>query len=156
MRELFGGLDQAVYDTVHDYVDGKTRKRGAVALAPKLGLQPGTLANKANPQQEHQLTLREAVPLMLATQDFRILEALAAELGHTLCALPDGDISDIELLTQYATFQDAIGRKAASIRHALEDHVITPAEAREIREAFHRVCRAGLAVVSRIEALAGD
>lgn len=153
MDEVFGELARAVYDTVHDFRDTKTGKRGAVALAPRLGMLPGTLANKANPMQDCELTLSEAGALQLATQDFRILQALAWELGHAVYALPEVTVSDMEILTQYTEYHAAIGAKAIAIRNALADGC-TPEELAEVQRALEASIRAGLGLLARLEVLA--
>jgi hypothetical protein len=153
MEEIIGALDSAVYDTVHGYIDPRTGQRGAVALAPKLGMQPGTLSNKANPLQEHQLSLRESIPLQLSAYDFRILKAYAWTLGHAVYALPAPDVSDVELLDQYAAFHAAVGEKAEAVRAALCDGTISHAEIDDVKRAFYEVATTGLALVARLEVL---
>lgn len=154
MEEVFGQLPQAVYDTVHGFADRKTGKRGPIALAPRLGMLPGTLANKANPMQDSELTLSEVVSVQLATQDYRILHALAWQLGHATYALPTVEVSDVELLDQYTAFHVAIGDKARAIRAALADGC-TPQELAEVRRALEASIRAGLGLLARLEVLAG-
>jgi hypothetical protein len=155
MDELIGAIESAAHATVHEYVDPRTGKRGAVALAPKLGLQPGTLSNKTNPLQPHGLTVPESVALQLAANDFRLLHAEASALGHVAYQLPLVMVSDVELLDQYCVFHAAVGAKASALRHALADGRITPAEVAEIRQALEALIRAGLGVLHRVEVLAG-
>lgn len=154
--DLYDRLDRAMYGTVHEHVDRATRSRGAVALAPRVGLQPGTLSNKVNPTVEtHQLSLRESIPLQLVANDFRILHAYASALGHCVYALPaDCKHSDVELLTQYAEFHARVGMHSGSIREALQDGRISDAEIACVRQAFDDLVRAGLCVLARLEALA--
>lgn len=156
--DLFDRLDRALYDTVHGYVDGKTRSRGAVALAPKIGLQPGTLSNKVNPQMDtHQVGLRESIPLQLATADYRVLHVYASVLGHCVYPLPDNAVtSDMELLTQYAHFHATVGKHSGVIREALRDGRISAAEIGCVRQAFDELVRSGLSVLHRLEALADE
>lgn len=155
--EFHGPLDAAIYATVHDYKDSARKTRGAVALAARIGMQPGTLSNKANPTMDAQLTLRESIPLQLVASDFRILHAYAAELGHVAWELPDHpDASDVEVLDLYAEFHSAVGDKARAIRAALRDGAVHPCEVDEIRNALHGLIRAGLSLLSRFEALADD
>lgn len=154
MDDVFGDLARAVYETVHGFQDRKTGKRGAVALAPRLGIIPGTLANKANPLQESELTLSEATAVQLAAQDFRILRAMAWELGHATYSLPEVGVSDMEILTQYTEFHVAIGAKATAIRAALADGC-TPEELAAVRRALEASIRAGLGLLARLEVLAG-
>lgn len=157
MRELIGGLDEAVYQTVHEYVDPRGRAKGAVALAPRVGMNPGTLSNKANPLQDTaQLTLAEAVTIQTVAQDFRILHALAAALDHCAYRLPAPvPVSDVALLDSYADMHAALGRKATALRRVLEDGRVTPAEVNELRQLLDDAIRSGLQLLSRLEGLAG-
>ena len=157
MKDLIGDLDTAIHATVHDYVDPLTGQRGAVALAPRLGMQPGTLSNKANPLcEDHQLSLRQSVPLQLQALDFRILHSYAHTLGHVCYRIPSERAGgDIELLDQYAEFVAAVGAKADALRQALRDKRITPKERDEIRLRLEAVVRTGLQLCNRIEVLAG-
>lgn len=127
-------LDEAVFYTVHDFRKGK--QRGAVALAPLVNIRPGTLSNKANPEQEHQPTLHEGVLIMRAAKDFRILYALCSILDHTIpIPVPDlSDISDMQLLDAYANYHAEIGETSQAIREALADGEISEAE-------FDRIAR---------------
>lgn len=155
MQDLVGPLDAAVYDTVSNYVDPLTRRSGAAGLAPAVGMLPGTLSNKANPLQDHQLTLRESIPIQLAAHDFQILYAYASLLGHTAYKLPDtANVSDVELLTTYCAMHETVGELAANIAALMIDGRITRSELPALKAAFDNMVRAGLGVVSRIEALA--
>lgn len=157
-EELFGRLDVAVYETVHGYVDPATRQRGAVALAPRVGMQAGTLSNKANATMpDHKLGLAESIPVQITADDFRILHAYAAALRHCAHPLPvdTADAGDVELLDAYAEVNERAGIKAKAIRDALRDRRITRAEVEEIRARFDDEIRAGLRLMQRLEALVG-
>jgi hypothetical protein len=68
---------EAAYATVHNNEAEKT-----ALIAEKMGLSKQVLLNKLNINNAtHHLTLAEAVKLMQATHDLRILHALAAEFG---------------------------------------------------------------------------
>lgn len=157
-RDMFGALETAAYDTVHGYVDPVTRKRGAVALAPKMGIAPGTLSNKVNVTMDHQLTLTESIPLQLVSGNFAILYAYNQALGHVSYRLPavDESISDVALLEQYASLHAELGVLATNVRSALRDGRITSEEVQAIRKAFDASARAGLGFLARIEALVDD
>lgn len=154
-EELYGQLDSAVYETVHGYRDPATRQRGAVALAPRLGMPAGTLSNKANPTMpEHKLGLAESVAVQVAADNFQILHAYAASLRHCAWALPlHSSVGDVELLDAYAAVNERCGLKARAIRDALSDKRVTRKEVAEIRARFDDEVRAGLELVSRLEAL---
>lgn len=155
MQEVFGRLDTAIYETVHGYRDPVTRERGATALAPRVGMQPGTLSNKANPSMpDHKLGLVESLVLQVAANDFGILHAYNAALGHCGYALPrHSDTSDVELLDAYTRVHEQCGIKAAAIRDALKDSKVTQEEVANIRACFDEEVRAGLELLVRLQAL---
>lgn len=157
LNELHGSLDAAIYETVNGFVDPATRSRGATALAPMLGMRPGTLSNKANPQEEHQLTLRESIPLQLVTGDFRILYAYASTLHHVAFALPaHTECGDLELLDHYAALHAELGEVATEVRDTLKDGRVRSTEVQRVREKMHDAMRAGLSFLHRLEALVDD
>lgn len=153
--ELYGSVETAIYETVNGYVDPRTRQRGATALAPKVGMLPATLSNKANPLQDHQLTLRESIPLQLVAGDFHILYAYNQALQHVAYQLPaTHDVGDVQLLDQYAAMHAELGTLAHSIRDSLADGNVSPEEVTRTRAAFDAAARAGLGLLARLEALA--
>lgn len=156
MQELFGRLDLAIYDTVHGYRDTATRDRGAVALGPKVGIPPGSLSNKANPAMpDHKLGLVESITLQLVTSNYSVLHAYAASLRHCAWQLPEhSDASDVELLDAYTKVHEQAGYRARAIRDALSDGRVTAAEVATVRACFDAEVRAGLELLSRLEALA--
>jgi len=154
-HDLIDPIAQAAHDLVHEYRSTRDdRRRGAAALAPMVGMNPGTLSNKVNPLQEHPLTLGESVQLQAVTGDYRILHAYAAVLGHAVYQLPEStDIGDIELLTRYAEFHARLGKQSSEIRRTLADGRVTAAEVELIEAAFHDVICTGLALLARFHAL---
>lgn len=155
LDDLHSALGLAIHRTVRGFVDPTTARRGAAGLAPLLAMHPGTLANKANPDQEHQLGLAESVPLQLVSRDFSILYAYAQLLGHVAHKLPPShDVGDLALLDVYCEMHAHVGVLAERIRAALMDGGVSAHEVTPIREAFDKLARAGLGVVARIEALA--
>lgn len=146
-------LDDAIHRVVHDYPGG------AVALAPRVGMRPGTLSNKANPGcVEHNMTLLESIPIQRESHDYRILHAYAANLDHVAVPLADySGVSDVELLDAYASYHAEVGRLAGEIRDALADGRITQHELAAIRTASDEAARARQGLLMRLEALAeGD
>lgn len=153
---MIDALEQAIYDTVHAY-RGRRGRRGALALAPRIGMNPGTLNNKAYPGHESQLSLRESIPLQLVAGDFRILDTYAAELNHHV--IPRGDFdrtSDSELLDLYAKYHAQVGQAAGAVSQALADGRVTKAEVRRVRAEFLNAARANLEFVARLDAIAED
>jgi hypothetical protein len=145
---MIDALDQAIYDTVHQYV-GPRGRVGAVALAAQVGMHPGTLNNKAYPGHDGQLTLRESIPIQLQADDFRILATYAAELGHAV--IPVGqfdDCSDMELLDLYAAYHAELGETATSIRDLLAADQIDKKALNQVRREMLEDQQAGMALLS--------
>ncbi|MFI9653949.1 phage regulatory CII family protein [Guyparkeria sp. GHLCS8-2] len=143
-------LDAAKHAVVHDFPGG------AVALAPLAGMNPGTLSNKVNPTiDSHHLTLSESVTIQAISQDYRILHAEAAMLGHAAIPLPKpGNCSDVELLNAYARWTKDIGETAAAINEALEGDIDEKALAAIHREMHEDFARA-LELFARFKQLGG-
>ncbi len=155
LDDEFSPLGLAIRDTVLNFVHPISKQKGATGLASLVAMNPRTLSNKANPKQDHQLGLEESVPIQIVSKNYAILYTYSRVLGHVAYQLPDpGCIGDVELLTVYCQLHADVGLMASRIRAALQDGRITHHEAASIREAFDHLARAGLGVVSRIEALA--
>lgn len=154
MWELIGPVERAAYETVHTFVDRRTGQRGAVALAPKVGMTANALSNRVNPEQDQaKLGLHESIQVQIAAGDYSILHAYAQVLGHVAYQLPEGVNSDTALLEQWAEFSAAVGRKSEAIRSALADGRFSPTEVDQIRRHLHAAIRAGIQLVARIEGL---
>lgn len=149
MREHFSALEQAKYDVVHDYPGG------AVNLAPRVGMNPGTLSNKVNPTIDtHHLSVDEAVAIQFAAEDYRILTAEAYFLNHVVIPLACYDgVSDVELLDLYAAYHAEIGETAEAIRDALADGLVTRKEFDKIRTEALQDQQAMYALLARLETL---
>ena len=149
---MIDALAQAIHDTVHQF-DG-----GAMALAPRVGMNPGTLNNKAYPDNvDAQLNLRESIPLQRETRDYRILATYAHLLDHAVIPLGDfSGCSDVELLDLYAGYHVEIGETAGHIRTALASKQISRSHLRTVRREMIEDIQAGLSFLARLEALADD
>lgn len=142
-------IDEAGYRLVHDYPGG------APKLAPKVGMNVGTLLNKANPSQEkHQFTVREALAIQSLRGTTEMIDAEAQVLGGVFVRLGDfSGNSDLELLDLYAEYHAEIGETAQALRQALQEKTLTPALYREVeREAFEDA-QAMFALLARLRAL---
>ncbi len=155
MRGIHSQLDEAMWAVVHEFPRLARRKSGAVGLAPLVGMRPGTLSNKVNPDLDsHHLTVHEAVAIQNAAKDFRILQAEAAILNHAVIPLGDfSRVSDVELLDAYAALHEQIGEHARAIRETLEDGRIERVEVDRVRREFFEVVQAGFAFILRLEGL---
>jgi hypothetical protein len=76
-------VQDAFYRVVHD--------RDVVKLAGQMGMSPGVLYNKANPNESshHKPTLADCIILTNLTGDKRIAQAFCHSVGGAFCALPD-------------------------------------------------------------------
>lgn len=146
-------IDDAIYQTVHEFRDGD--RTGAVALAPKVNMNAGTLSNKVNAFCDtHHLSLKESVPIQLATGRFDILRAYAQSLGFAVVRVTDlSHWSDIELLDSYAAWNAEIGETHGAIRRALEDGNITRTEINEIESEMYQDFERALGVLQRLRSL---
>ncbi|MBA1147410.1 phage regulatory CII family protein [Ectothiorhodospiraceae bacterium WFHF3C12] len=142
-------LDLAIYKVVHDFPGG------APKLAPLVGMNAGTLSNKADPGMDsHQLTVRQAVAISHATKDARILHAQARALGFV--CIPCGDysgLSDLELLDSYAEWHAEIGQTAQAVRDAIADRRISAEEVRKVRRELYEDMARGFEFLARLESL---
>lgn len=146
-------LDDAMYDTVRDYRDGKNS--GAVALAPKVNMIAGTLSNKVNPGMEsYILGLKESIPIQLISGDFRIANSYCVELGGVFLRLPDiGPVSDAALLDIWARLAEEQGDAARAIRMALSDGNVTTKELGVIKKEIHEAICVWVELFKRIEGI---
>ncbi|WP_439640576.1 phage regulatory CII family protein [Nevskia sp.] len=149
-----GTLRTAIYLTVHEF-PARAGHNAVESAALAIGRAPGTVYNKAAPESEQGFTLAEALALMTASGDYRILHALAQACGHSLVALGDyRRTSDIELLDLLLMQSRAEGTRSDKIRSALADGRVTLAEISDIRDAVHAHVRSELELLQRMEGLA--
>lgn len=146
---------RAVYLTVHEF----PKRRGLNSVesaALLLGRSAGTVYNKADPGNETQdLCLHEAVPLMVASGDFRILHAIAAAVDHVaVCLSPLRQCSDAALLDLVNAEAIAYGSKAAAMKAALDDGRIDADELLRIKRTAYNQVRATLELLNRLEGIA--
>ena len=146
-------VDDAIYKTIHEYKDGHSG--GAVALAPKINTNAGTLNNKANPGMErHQLGLKESIPIQYAATDFRIAHAYCQALGGVFMRVENlAGTSDVELLNTWARLIEEEGETAAAIRRALEDGDVTSEELKEIKRETFEDIQIKLELFRRLESI---
>ena len=149
-------LDQAIYDTVHDYRDLHAGGRGAAALARAIGMAGSTLQNKADRKQEFaHLSLQEARSIMLVSGDTRILSTLAEQLGYAAVPLPQIEApADTDLLQVWADWSNEFGETAAAIKAALEDNKITQAEVAKVKRELIEDFETGLAIIDVLKGMA--
>lgn len=126
----------AAWQTVHQFKHGE--KTGAEAVAPFLGKSPATLSNMVNPEQPHKLDLEDAMSLVLATRDPRVLQVFARDCGYAVIKLLDmTHASERDVLSSFAQWQADLGKTNATIQKALQDGKVTTDELDLIRASAH-------------------
>ena len=123
-------LDIVIHQTAHDAPGGLD------ALARKMGVGAQVLRNKVCPTTDTpKLSLREALAMMDATNDDRILHVLASLRGYTLerKALPDASSVFAAVLSASPEHGDV----SRAIQDALSDGKMTAAEKAAISQQIH-------------------
>jgi hypothetical protein len=132
-------VEQAAYNTVHES-DG-----GAQAIATVIGMSHQVLLNKLNKDiPRNQLTLKNAVDLMHAAKDTRILDALANEFNGMFVPLPTLSIAVApNFMSDIAKMSSEFGALIKEVAEDLSDGEITEnewvridREAAKLREAL--------------------
>ena len=95
--------------------------------------RPSTLINKFNPACEgHHLTLSEAIAVTEFTNDNAIISAWALSRGQMLVDMPEGAVSDEDLVEQVLLVQAIFGQLMQVIHDARRDGVIDRLEQAQI------------------------
>lgn len=134
----------AFHRMVHSYPGG------IEALALRMGMTPGVLRNKANPNST--TNVLSADDLLLAcsiTGDYSPIHAYCAQLGLVCTQIekqPAGDMAVVETTADIWTKQGALG---AELHKALADGRMERHEARAIEGAAFALCRPVMQLVAR-------
>lgn len=146
-------LDDAIYNTIHNYSDGKNK--GPAALGPKVNIDAGYLGNKANNNMpDHKLGLLESIPIQRETRNFSIAQAYCMELGGVFVQLQNLEcVSDSALLDIWATLIEREGEFATAVRESLDDGNIDHDEIKKIRDAAQQRISTLLEMVKRLESI---
>lgn len=124
----------AIYHAVHDHPGS------AQALAPRMGLQPTTLLNMANPRETtHGWSLRRFRDLLAFTGDRRPLDALCAENGGVFVPVPKAVGAEQDLLATVTRLGKEFGDVCASLNAALADGRVTPRELDDFRQQVYEM-----------------
>lgn len=123
-------LDIAMHSTAHDAPGGLPK------LANKLGVGETVLRSKCNPNTDtHKLSLREALAMMLLTDDVRILEVMADQLGYKLEPVETRAADSV--LDAVLLLGSSVGEVNRTIQEALADNRISARELADIRNRSH-------------------
>lgn len=143
-------VQDAFYRVVHD--------RDVAKLAGQMGMSPGVLYNKANPNESghHKPTLADCIILTNLTGDKRIAQAFAHSVGGVYHDLPDlSNLSTDALLLHLTRIQMQSGDFHTSIHDALhEDDEINPPEFCKIEAEAHEFIGVILESLARMREMA--
>lgn len=135
-------------------------RRGRVEwLAPRMGLKPGTLWNKADADEssKNQPTLRDVVKVTSLTGDLSIVDALNEMFDRAAVDVSEhqrtSDAALLELVTDMGIHK---GQFHQALHHALVDGKFTQEELLLIREQAFGVISALMTVVARVEGLVDE
>lgn len=145
-------IDRAIYETVREYRHPVSGKRGGSALAPVMGMEQGTLLNKANPNSAYaHLSVKEARQVMLASGDCRILFTLANEVGYVCVPVPSLEVvGDLDVINALTEWQAEIGETAQKVRDIYADKVVKRSEVEELRKELDEDYQKGMALLNQI------
>ncbi|WP_210082048.1 phage regulatory CII family protein [Pantoea endophytica] len=104
--------------STHNHFDDACRAFSAnhniIQLAKKAGLNPQTISNKLNPEQVHQLTVREMLILTDLTEDSSLVDGALAQLQCLPC-VPVNELASEKLPTYVLKATAEVGQLAAGV-----------------------------------------
>ena len=131
---------------------------GAESLANRLGMNRGTLYNKADADVEshHQPTMRDVIAVTRETGDMRILESLDRMFGRAGYEMTPGPVSDVALMELLCVVCSEHGAMNHALMTGLADKKFDREELRKVRAEAHDLINAVLNFVQRLEGLVDD
>lgn len=114
----------AMHATVLDYPGG------ADSLAPRMGIKsPQVLRSKVNPNIDtHHLRLDEAISMVVCSGDYRLMHAMASDMGGVFSLLPTGDITEKNIFALIMQATAKHGDVCKEFHEAMEDGHVSPEE----------------------------
>ncbi|WP_210081760.1 phage regulatory CII family protein [Pantoea endophytica] len=104
--------------STHSHFDEACRafsaKHNIIQLAKKAGLNPQTIRNKLNPEQVHQLTVREMLILTDLTEDSTLVDGALAQLQCLPC-VPVNEVAQENLPAYVLKATAEVGQLAAGV-----------------------------------------
>ena len=130
-------------ETVFDPKHGGIR-----VVCERVGISEGVLRNKVDERNEsNHLRLDEAFRIMLELKDYRIMQAMAYELGGTFDLLPDVDVDENEHIvtlllgatSKHGQVCDVIHQALADVRHRIDGLEKLQKQLISLQEVRHRI-----------------
>lgn len=120
------------------------------AIARRVGINPPMLRNKMNPDQPHQLTVRELIDITNETGNEILVSGLLSACGMVGAKLPDEEAKTSLAYRALLASQNAGELSAAALKHS--DHNYLPRTEREtLRETANRGIRNLVLLVNELE-----
>lgn len=143
-------ITDAAYAVAHDYPGGTE------SLGPRMGISGALLRNKVNPNQSiNHLTLAEALRMSVVTNDRRIVEAFARELGLVCLEVPAAEnCADGEVIEMMSESMKTFGDIGAAITDTFSDGRVESHEARRVRDVIWKHLGKLFGLSSRIDGMA--
>jgi hypothetical protein len=140
-------VEDALYDTVHDYPGGVD------PLAKRMGLAPSTLQNMANPNlPECGWSLKRFRQAIAFTGDTRAIDALCGESGGVFVKTGQGAIGDDQILEVLSRLGKEFGEVCASLHKSLADGKLTEREFKDFNQQLYELNQVSLELGARMEA----
>jgi hypothetical protein len=124
----------AAYHTVREYPGG------ARSLGPRVGIEGAYLSQQVNPNNigKKGLDIDTAVQIQHLSQDYRILHAMALELGHVCVKQTDDDTDQQKeqpnVMESIGYTVSEFGEFIASVTEAIKDGKVTNRELRDVNK----------------------
>jgi len=103
----------SIHKHFDDACSGFAKRHNLEQLAEQAGMQPQTLRNKLNPEQVHQLTVRELLMLTDLTEDSALVDGALAQLNCLPC-VPVNEVADEKFPTYGLKATAEVGMLAAN------------------------------------------
>lgn len=118
----------AAFNVGHDY------EGGVVALAPQIGKNPTTLNQELGRIGSAKLGLHDAVKMTVASRDFRVLDAFAAQCGRMTIPLPEMlDLETDDCMRALAETSREFSELCTEVCSSLSDGVVSDNERARIQ-----------------------
>lgn len=146
----------AIHDMAHDFEGGVRKGGGLPKLAKLIDMREGTLYNQVNPNAEgHSVNVGTFRAMLLATKDYRSLDALERDCGRAAFLLPDfskgGDTALLEVWSRMAKEYGDIGGK---LSEALKSGDITIEEAAALEKEALEMIAVITEFIARVKGIA--
>ena len=139
-------LDESIYATINN------TNKAIPKIATAINMREIDLTKKTSPDSPNDiLTVHETLALMLHTDNFSILHALAHQLNHICTIIPKHEgVNDMELLDAWSSWSDERSDTVSLIHHSLKDSTIESDELIQIEKEIYQDFHTELALLARL------